>query len=143
MKAITIHQPWAQLIALGIKKIETRSWRTHYQGPIAIHASQRLDFLDVFIATVSSQRTVVKKLKEAGFDSLCDLPFGCVIGVGYLDRVDPAHEIDLAPKELERQLGLFCEGRFAWRFSQTRLLETPIPACGHQGLWNLPEELEI
>lgn len=38
MKALTIRQPWASLIALGIKTIETRSWQTRYRGPIAIHA---------------------------------------------------------------------------------------------------------
>ena len=38
MKALTLHQPWATLIALGVKTIETRSWRTNYRGPIAIHA---------------------------------------------------------------------------------------------------------
>ena len=38
IKAITIKQPWASLIALGVKHIETRSWATKYRGPIAIHA---------------------------------------------------------------------------------------------------------
>lgn len=39
MKAITIWQPWASLIALGVKTIETRSWSTDYRGPLAIHAA--------------------------------------------------------------------------------------------------------
>ncbi|WP_342351939.1 ASCH domain-containing protein [Lysinibacillus boronitolerans] len=30
MKAITIKQPWATLIALGEKRFETRSWQTKY-----------------------------------------------------------------------------------------------------------------
>lgn len=38
MKAITLHQPWASLISIGVKTIETRSWATSYRGPIAIHA---------------------------------------------------------------------------------------------------------
>lgn len=38
MKVLTLHQPWASLIALGIKTIETRSWSTQYWGPLAIHA---------------------------------------------------------------------------------------------------------
>ncbi len=40
MKAITIWQPWASLIACGAKKYETRSWATNYRGPIAIHAAR-------------------------------------------------------------------------------------------------------
>lgn len=43
MKAITIRQPWASLIALGEKKIETRSWQTKYRGPILIHAGKSVD----------------------------------------------------------------------------------------------------
>jgi hypothetical protein len=42
MKAITILQPWASLIACGAKKIETRSWATKYRGPLAIHAGKAL-----------------------------------------------------------------------------------------------------
>lgn len=39
MKAITLHQPHASFVALGLKNIETRSWNTHYRGPLAIHAA--------------------------------------------------------------------------------------------------------
>lgn len=38
MKAITVRQPWASLIAAGVKTIETRPRRTSYRGRIAIHA---------------------------------------------------------------------------------------------------------
>lgn len=38
MKALTLHQPWASLIAFGVKTIETRGWKTTYRGPLAIHA---------------------------------------------------------------------------------------------------------
>lgn len=41
MKAITLWQPWASLIACGAKKYETRSWATNYRGPIAIHAAKK------------------------------------------------------------------------------------------------------
>jgi hypothetical protein len=40
VKALTIRQPWASLIALGVKRIETRSWSTQYRGPLAIHAGK-------------------------------------------------------------------------------------------------------
>lgn len=41
MKALTLHEPWATLVALGVKTIETRSWSTAYRGPLAIHAALR------------------------------------------------------------------------------------------------------
>ena len=40
MKALTLTQPWASLVALGHKQIETRSWATRYRGPLAIHAAK-------------------------------------------------------------------------------------------------------
>lgn len=39
MKALSVKQPFAALIAAGIKKYETRSWATKYRGPLLIHAS--------------------------------------------------------------------------------------------------------
>lgn len=39
MKAITIRQPFAGLVALGLKRCEHRPWNTDFRGLIAIHAS--------------------------------------------------------------------------------------------------------
>lgn len=41
MKAITLWQPWASLLACGAKGYETRSWATSYRGQIAIHAAKK------------------------------------------------------------------------------------------------------
>jgi hypothetical protein len=38
MKALSLWQPWATLVSIGAKRIETRSWPTKYRGPLAIHA---------------------------------------------------------------------------------------------------------
>lgn len=54
MKALSLWQPWATLIANGAKQIETRSWSTSYRGPILIHAAKR---------------KVLKELKELAEDS--------------------------------------------------------------------------
>lgn len=40
MKAISVRQPWASLIAGGLKTIETRKWFTKYRGDILIVASK-------------------------------------------------------------------------------------------------------
>lgn len=48
MKALTLHQPWATLVALDVKTIETRSWATKHRGPIAIHAGVSAKALDYF-----------------------------------------------------------------------------------------------
>lgn len=39
-KALSIRQPWAYLLAQGLKDIENRTWSTLYRGPLLIHAGQ-------------------------------------------------------------------------------------------------------
>lgn len=39
MKALSVKQPWASLIAHNIKNIENRTWKTNFRGRIYIHAS--------------------------------------------------------------------------------------------------------
>lgn len=41
MKCISLWQPWATLMAIGAKRIETRSWPTRHRGPLAIHAAKK------------------------------------------------------------------------------------------------------
>lgn len=43
MKAITLKQPWATLIAEGLKEYEFRSWKINYRGEILIHAGKTVD----------------------------------------------------------------------------------------------------
>lgn len=40
MKLLSLWEPWATLMAIGAKRIETRSWSTPYRGWLAIHASE-------------------------------------------------------------------------------------------------------
>jgi hypothetical protein len=41
-KALSIAQPWASAVAFAGKDIENRTWRSHYRGPLAIHASAKV-----------------------------------------------------------------------------------------------------
>lgn len=41
IRALSLRQPWASMVADGRKTIETRTWRTNYRGMLAIHASMR------------------------------------------------------------------------------------------------------
>lgn len=52
MKVLSIQQPWAELICMGIKDVENRSWPTKYRGNFLIHASKKfdLDSLDIIQA---------------------------------------------------------------------------------------------
>src|ERR1700741_488756 len=40
IKALSIKQPWANLVASGKKTVETRLWPTDYRGPLLIVSSK-------------------------------------------------------------------------------------------------------
>lgn len=51
MKLISLWEPWATLMALCFKRVETRDWITAYRGPLAIHASKHGMSLQDTLAT--------------------------------------------------------------------------------------------
>ncbi|WP_331281011.1 ASCH domain-containing protein [Brevibacillus thermoruber] len=75
MKAITIHQPWATLIALGEKRFETRSWATKYRGPLAIHAGKKVD------RDACEAEPIRSVLAKHGYTA-DNLPTGVILAVG-------------------------------------------------------------
>jgi hypothetical protein len=75
MKVISIRQPWASLIAHGIKDVENRTWPTRYRGPILIHASQRPD--DISLEDIERRFSVSPPSPQ---------PLGGVVGIA--DIVD-------------------------------------------------------
>lgn len=40
MKALSLRQPWAWLVATGIKDVENRTWPTKFRGRFYIHAGK-------------------------------------------------------------------------------------------------------
>lgn len=47
MKVLSIKNPWAYMIAHGIKDVENRTWKTNYRGELLIHVSGK-DIVDIF-----------------------------------------------------------------------------------------------
>jgi len=68
IKAISLKQPWANLVASGKKTIETRTWKTPYSGPILIVSSKKrqLNQLDMLwqLPIWSIAGLWFKKMKE-------------------------------------------------------------------------------
>lgn len=103
MKAITIWQPWASLIACGVKKYETRSWATKYRGPIAIHSALK-PFVNCWSWSTSARaREVI--LRRMGltedFEPEKYFPPGCILATAELVNVwyivhHPGTNIDVA-----------------------------------------------
>lgn len=140
MKAITLTQPWATLVAIGAKKIETRSWSTKYRGPLAIHAGKGLagmsetDLLAYFHTTPFAEY-----LFTAGYKHPGHLPRGSVIAIGVLTGVTKITATN-PPSETEPEFafGNYTPGRFAWHIDDV-LQIVPVPARGSLGLWSLPD----
>jgi len=42
IRTLSLWQPWASLMALGLKRMETRSWPMRHRGPLAIATTQTI-----------------------------------------------------------------------------------------------------
>ncbi|WP_206701616.1 ASCH domain-containing protein [Lysinibacillus sphaericus] len=145
IKGLTIRQPWATLIALGEKKLESRSRRTHHRGIIAIHAGKQID--------KNAYERFAEVLKIYGIHSMDDLPVGVVVATAEIKRcheiVEDYEEYALSDQEVvidgrEYQYGFYEKGRFGWELDKVRTLPEPIPAIGQLGLWSwqIPKEIQ-
>lgn len=164
MRALSLWQPWASAIALGAKRVETRSWSTAYRGLVAIHAAKRcrpwelIEFSSSWtwcavLAPLGKKMGDCKRLERL-------LPFGAVVAVADLVDVRPtgsftgeqldtprSHECSTGqlPAELrswtERTMGDYSLGRYGWVLENVRPLIEPIPMRGFQGLWNLDADV--
>jgi hypothetical protein len=64
LPVLSIRQPFAWLVVHGIKDIENRGWRTHYRGPILIHASTNESGLNAANLEWCQDRSPVRLPKE-------------------------------------------------------------------------------
>lgn len=131
MKALTILQPYASLIASGEKWIENRTWGANYRGPIAIHAGKGDRYLTA--------------------EQLRHYPTGCVVAIANLVDCLPlsviqrnAHLNVSAPgisrtwKEIAEHP--HTEGLICWVLENVRELQIRLLWKGEQGLWELPDD---
>lgn len=148
MKALSLWQPWASLVAWGEKTIETRPWSTNERGWIAIHATKA--FPDEAIADCHRE-PFASALKAHGIRQPADLPRGVIIAVAHLHRVGKiVHRSDGAVVVTGHDLpttgnalafGNYAPGRYGWVFTNVRMLPEPIPARGLQMLWEVPADV--
>ncbi|GKX29027.1 hypothetical protein SH1V18_15070 [Vallitalea longa] len=138
-KALTIIQPWATLIAMKAKKIETRSWKTKYRGEIYIHAGKKID------KDFCYEEIAKKVLNMHGYN-IDNLPTGVVIAKANL--IDCAKVVDsqeysallegdklYTVSNYEFHFGNYELGRYGWILDDIQLID-PIPAKGQLSIWN-------
>lgn len=134
MKAITLWQPWASLLAIGPKKYETRSWKTKHRGWIAIHAAKRFDRL-----VMDTCAKFNEELEEMGYRvGYVRPPLGAVVAVAKLIYCGETRCAVNLVADLHEVLpyGDYSLGRYVWIFSEIIPVEPAIPAIGGQRVWN-------
>jgi hypothetical protein len=146
MRALSMTQPWATLLAHGYKTIETRSWRTDYRGPLAIHAAKGWPREAMELCLSEPFRSC---LREAGVKKVGDLPRGAILGtciIAWCARTENLVADSLHPAEQpfdaqEHAFGDYSHGRWGWKVANVRLLPEPIAARGALGLWAVPDAI--
>jgi hypothetical protein len=126
--ALSVRQPWASLIVLGIKKVENRTWPTKHRGRLWIHAGRR------------EGRDVAAWLQEfvpdawAALPPWNELPIGSILGSVVL--VDCLDEFSL-PKKMQLH-DPFVSGPWCWLVRGPQPLARPWPCKGALRLWKVP-----
>ena len=124
MKVLTIKQPWASLILLGLKKYEFRSWKTEYRGELLIHAGKGIDKdgmerLKKYIPENMPTEKILGKVK------LID----CIkTSSEFYDKVQKENK-DIYAKSVFNQ-------DYAWQMEVIEVDDNPIKVKGKLRLWN-------
>ncbi len=140
MKALTLCQPWASLMAIGAKRIETRGWYCRHRGPLAIHASKRMprdvmEWLQTAGRDDLDALRIREVLRRAGYLNLRDLPCGAVLSTVEVVDCKPTGGMDKLISRDELAFGDYRPGRYAILTNNLRPFPEPIPAKGALGLW--------
>ena len=134
LRALTVKDPYATLIAVRTKQIETRHLRTRHRGPIAIHSSMAFSRED---QARCSQEAVCSALERAGIRSSADMPRGAIIAVAAVvgcDQVPGGHGREGAiPPGAERSSGSCAPGRCKLGLQGAHRLPQPVPCRGCSG----------
>ena len=136
MHALSVMQPWASLIVLGAKRIETRTWRTGFRGRLAVHSSSRLprDYFDLCCR---------EPIRAALLRSPWNRPPRGVL-LGTVEVRDCVRVEDLETLgEQERAMGDFSPGRWAWLLGDPQPLPWLVPVRGWPGVFEIDDLLAV
>lgn len=129
MKVLSLIEPYATLIKENKKIVETRSFKTSYRGELYIHASstkipkQFLDNVELMNLTKNL------KLNFGNIICKCELVDCIYMTKEYVE--------DMKKNNYQEYIcGVYEVGRYAWILKNISILEQPINAKGHLGIWN-------
>jgi hypothetical protein len=124
--ALSIRQPWASLIVLGIKKVENCAWPTKHRGRLWIHATRREG------KSWNDYRDLLPK--DSDVPAWDELPAGSILGS--VELYDCLDEFAL-PQEMQLHHP-FVSGPWCWLLRDPQPLARPWPCKGALRLWDVP-----
>lgn len=127
LRAVSIKQPWVELILRGVKTIEVRSWPTSYRGELWLHAGLRSESV----------------LTPCGGPSVevDGLPVGAIVGrCEIVDCVAFDDHSWHAWKSRHLVPGALAGRRFAWMLQKAER-QPSVPFRGRLGIMRIPQEL--
>jgi hypothetical protein len=117
MKALSLKQPFAELVVSGKKTIELRNWNTKFRGKFLVHSSKTPD---------------KDAMKKFGFE---ELPCGFIVGSAELVDVKK-YENDLEhSKDKNKHLADTSWGKYGFVLKNAKRIK-PIEAKGKLGFWD-------
>jgi hypothetical protein len=137
MRCISLLQPWATCVVLGLKRYETRTWATRHRGTLAVHASRRFP---PSLRALCRQDPLRRLLREAGFAGSSEFLTGVILGTVEVVDCRRVEALGLVGAD-ELALGDFRPGRWAWVLADPRPLAAAVTYRGMQGIFDLPDPI--
>lgn len=136
MKAISLWQPWASLMAWGEKRIETRGHPTWHRGWLAIQAAK-----DKRGRPALEEPEICAALERNGVTGWDGLPLGAIVCVVRVTDCQPTRNLQEQLSANERAFGNYGYGRYGWLTADLFKLPEPIECSGAQGFWFTPPDV--
>ena len=131
VRCISLWQPWASLMALGHKTVETRHWHTMVRLKIYIHAAKTREGIKSL--EWPTEIAIEDALQMTTGEMFKKLPFGALVCKGFLyECVDAPSALRVFPSQ--EHFGDFSAGRFGHLYRDIKEIE-PIPLRGYQGFF--------
>ena len=125
MKALSVKQPWASLIAVGAKTIECRSWPTKYRGELLIRSSKGNDYVEY-----------------TNIGAELSAPGGMALAVVNLVNCRPMKNSDLEAAHIPEEWADDVLKGYAWEL-ELQYEVIPVPIKGKLSIYNLDIEIDI
>lgn len=147
MKVLSLWQPWATLVALGCKRIETRGYpcfKSLIGQRVAIHATLKKEWLYLADDGEPFSRRLREALELGGEDRISDhLPLGGIVATAVITDTRGITTMYSEQVECETPdefaFGNFALGRHAWELRDVERVEPYIPMKGKQGIFPVPD----